>query len=257
MDDQATTAARPPRRKYKYTRELIKIAVDDGMTQSEIAKLCRTQQSVVNGWLHGKGKALAYEEQVAELRRRYASRLNRTTSRIYLVEPVSVAPGESPTPRACRLVAVEGPIVLRYTFTQPVADRQAKVPGTYRREPIGRWLIHRHSREQFVLVQLTRRRLDDAGLARWRDILHASSIQDAYHRQTVWVDCDDDAGRWSATINPATDATGLLGLCDRHLADPNTLHGPHDELTLPFLVRRMLVENGHDVPGLERMLAAE
>ncbi|MBK7823495.1 MAG: hypothetical protein IPJ61_21145 [Tessaracoccus sp.] len=226
------------------------------MTQSEIAKLCRTQQSVVNGWLHGKGKALAYEDQVVELRRRYSSRLNRTTSRVYLVEPLAAPPEASAAPLACRIIAVEGPIVFRYTFTRPYADRQPKVPGTYRREPIGRWLVHRQARDQFVLVQLTRRHLDGELRERWRETLWAGGVQGEQPR-TVWVDCDDDAGRWSAAINAPVDASGLLALCDRHLADSNALHGPHDELTLPFLVRRMLVEHGHDVPGLERMPAVE
>lgn len=190
MDDEAKAAAKPPRRKYKYTRELVKIAVDDGMTQAEIAKLCRTQQSTVNSWLHGKGKSLAYEDQVAELRRRYASRLNRTTSRVYLVDPGESDPSLPPQP-PCRLVVVEGPIVFRYTFTRPEADRGAKA-GTYRREPIARWAIHRQAQDRFVLVQLRRRHLDKASQQRWQDILRSASAQSA--AGPAWVDCHDDAG---------------------------------------------------------------
>lgn len=35
---------------FKWTRELIQLAINDGWTQTEIAKACRTQQSIVSGW---------------------------------------------------------------------------------------------------------------------------------------------------------------------------------------------------------------
>jgi len=83
MDDAPPEAPRPKRPKFKHTRELIRIAVQDGLTQKQIADLCRVEQSVVSGWFNGR--SAAYEHQIAELRRRYGGRLNRTTSRVYLV----------------------------------------------------------------------------------------------------------------------------------------------------------------------------
>ena len=77
------TDEKPSRQKFKWTKELVHIALNDGMTQEEIARVCRTQQSVVSSWKSGKNKAT--EQQLAELLRRYGARLNRTTARIYLV----------------------------------------------------------------------------------------------------------------------------------------------------------------------------
>lgn len=74
---------KPKSPKYKWTKELVNIALNDGMTQEEIARVCRTQQSVVSSWKNGKNKAT--EQQLAELIRRYGARLNRTTARVYLV----------------------------------------------------------------------------------------------------------------------------------------------------------------------------
>jgi len=47
MTDNQPTAPRPKKPKFKYTRELVRIAIHDGMTQKEIADLCRVEQSVV------------------------------------------------------------------------------------------------------------------------------------------------------------------------------------------------------------------
>lgn len=70
--------------KFKFTRELVRIAQNEGMTQVDIAKLCRTQQSVVSHWLDGSSKAK--QAQIAPLLQRFGHKLNRTTSRVYLVE---------------------------------------------------------------------------------------------------------------------------------------------------------------------------
>ena len=74
---------KPSRQKLKWTKELVHIALNDGMTQEEISKVCRTQRSVVSSWKNGKNKAT--EQQLAELLRRYGARLNRTTAKVYLV----------------------------------------------------------------------------------------------------------------------------------------------------------------------------
>lgn len=240
---EPTTKSRKP--KFKFTRELMKIAIADGMTQQEIATVCRTQQSVVSGWL--RGASLAFEHQVVELRKRYGSRLNRTTARVYLVE-------HSEPAAAPRIVSVEGPIVFRYTFICPAEDPRKKLP--FVRFAVARWIVHRHGRGHFVLVDLLRRQLDEEQRARWQEEVRSTSHAHILPHME-WVDCDDDAGRWLARVTQPLDAAGLIAHCDRHLADPNTTHNVHDELTLPFLLRKMLAEQGQDVDGLVRMLVGE
>ena len=65
---------KPSRQKFKWTKELVHIALNDGMTQEEISKVCRTQQSVVSSWKNGKNKAT--EQQLAELLRQITSIVN-------------------------------------------------------------------------------------------------------------------------------------------------------------------------------------
>lgn len=74
----------PKESKFKHTRELVRIALNEGMTQSDIARVCRTQQSVVSHWADGSSKAR--QSQVAPLIQRFGHKLNRSTSRVYYVE---------------------------------------------------------------------------------------------------------------------------------------------------------------------------
>lgn len=87
-----TPDASPSRKKYKYTQQLVKIALDE-LTQDEVAKLCRVSQSIVSGWLHGRSRA--YEHQLTELRRRFGHRLHRATFRVYLAVQSPQAVNES------------------------------------------------------------------------------------------------------------------------------------------------------------------
>jgi transcriptional regulator with XRE-family HTH domain len=105
--DDAMTETKPKKKRFKYTRELVRIALDNGMTQTEIATLCRVQQSQVSAWSRGESKA--FEHQVAELKKRYGNRLNRTTSRVYLAvtKPAPEVRWED-TERAQRLLALRG-----------------------------------------------------------------------------------------------------------------------------------------------------
>jgi len=329
MPDNQPTAPKPKKPKFKYTRELVRIAIHDGMTQKEIADLCRVEQSVVSGWQNGKSQA--FEHQVVELKKRYASRLNRTTSRVYLVrgkrtsdekwedserahrllklaelersvreqpaavesnEPRNSTPFEVEVEKLRREIApmvathwgvnnlikidreqfeaerhperitlVEGPIVLRYTF---VRYRTVQRGNGYHlaRDPVGRWLVHHQGQGRFVLIIQERRPLVGSREQRWTEMIpkprpyHSLDMAEIVGTDS-WVDCADDAGRWISSLEGPTDAAGLISYCDNYLGNPQTLHNPHDELALPFLLRKVLVELGYDVPGVVRVMMTQ
>lgn len=359
----------PSRQKFKWTKELVHIALNDGMTQEEIARVCRTQQSVVSSWKNGKNKAT--EQQLGELLRRYGARLNRTTARVYLVfeEPTaaweetelgralvslrerrtalaaeieekrqteaaqkrksepqvrmtgrlriprpsslpielpehliqdeqeddqsSLMPSEWQQPAEVeaeeqlsdelvavrkqldgysdrawpldemihlyaedvvlrgrqRLVQIEGPVIFRYTFFRPV-KRQRHRSWEIGREPIGRWLVHNLQLGRLMLVAQGRRELVGLAKERWaKELMKVDSSQPMQE----WVECPDDAGRWlSSLVGPMT-VEGLLQYVDEYLHLPETLHSPHDEPVLPYLLRKALVEHGHPVPSVDRI----
>ena len=388
------TDEKPSRQKFKWTKELVHIALNDGMTQEEIARVCRTQQSVVSSWKSGKNKAT--EQQLAELLRRYGARLNRTTARIYLVheeeEPVGTwqeseigrrllelqdrrkvlaaelveyrkaiareaekqkkfaqqqadrdaaadqTEESSDRLRAARhaaarlhlqkigakilglsvpidvgdqdktdswgieslaeqkleaeiaavrkqldthsnrcwrlddlvsqyeyefvqggrqrLVQVDGPVLFRYTFVKPI-KRERNKRWELGHEPTARWLVHDLQRGKLLLVAQVRRTLTGFQKQRWDE--EVSKLDDSLvsSRETSWIDCADDAGRWLSFLTGPLTVEELLQYVEQYLHDPERLHRPHDELVLPYLIRKALAEHGHPVPGIDRITAFE
>ena len=318
MHTDTDTTSTGAQRRFKYTRELIKIARED-MTQDEIAKVCRVTQSVVSGWANGASRAK--EHQVAELLRRYGHRLNRVTSKVYLAlreaptgadwEPMRTVtweeevreevwdsvPGEAlaaprganrrkrsqasddpsaptdrgpavdlPEPRwvtrvversriepdtdALKIVQVEGPITLRHTMHLLVEGERARLK-VVEREACYRWLVHHQGRDRFVLARQQRRQL----LGQERQ----------FHRQIasspdfLWVSASDDSACWLTHLQGPMSAEELLALTDAQTSEPIAFPN-HKTVVgaglLPFLVRKMLVELGYAVPGVERISAS-
>lgn len=379
MEDAPPEAPRPKRPKFKHTRDLIRIAVQDGMTQKQIADLCRVEQSVVSNWLNGR--SVAYEHQIANLRRIYGGRLNRTTSRVYLVRDETPAAGpwedaergrellgllrelaraerrvargrgdtgdyaehvldlrehvdfidgtvakgdadaaleelpgvevleaewSAAAARAAdvlaqvptgvqeelfrgrdvvgrlrrmivyehdaheavrhpeRVTVVEGTVVFRYTFVEyrprPRGKDTAPTPV-----PIARWCVHQLSRDRLLLVQLRRRVLVGLAKEQWERL--RSPWEDGRQgphwravlgeRDTFEVESPDDSARWVATLRGPMDAAALLAFCDAYLGDASTVHDPRDDAALPFLLRKALVELGHALEGVVRIVASE
>ncbi len=251
---------KPSRQKFKWTKELVNIALNDGMTQEEISKVCRTQQSVVSSWKNGKNKAT--EQQLAELLRRYGARLNRTTAKVYLVSNsssglvVKIGQQSYQEPEDTRIVQMEGPVLFRYTFCKPIRIVRAK-GWDLGREPIARWIVHGLPHGKLLLVKQVRRALTDTRLRRWTATIREVSQHDIHYCVPDWVDCTDDAGRWMSSLSEPMTASELVQLVDDYISDSNRVHSPHDELVLPYLIRKALVEHGHPVPGIDRITGLE
>jgi transcriptional regulator with XRE-family HTH domain len=349
------------KKKYKYTKEITKIATDDGMTQEDIAKLCRISQSIVSGWTKGKK---AYEHVIAPLVKKYGARLNRTAAKIYLLgeltpprelfalraacekelqeveEPtrptkpeinkleslhygtdldaffdrhfndddlitkqekdsikkqwakfledqkkfeekcatirekmpsirsfpegfaarVGIPPeatsfreefnGTAQTPRLAR---VEGPVVFRYSFCyQSIALIGNKV-NKLSAVPSKRWVLHRQADDRFFLVTQQRRLLDSEKAERWQTSLPEGFLINERTQvgpRLWWLESYDDAARWLSQIEGPMDYNELIAWVDAYVRNPDTHHNPHDEMVLPFLIRKALIEQGYRVEGV-------
>ena len=99
--------------KFPKTKELVRIAVNDGMTQIEIANLCRTQQSQVSKWK--AGAALATRQQLEPLLASYGEKLRRTSFKLYQTQHLPSRPAQ--------FARVEGKLILREKF-RGKEDRQ-------------------------------------------------------------------------------------------------------------------------------------
>ena len=92
--------------KFPKTKELVRIAVNDGMTQIQIANLCRTQQGQVSKWK--TGTALATRQQLEPLLELYGEKLRRTSFKLYQTEYLP--------PQPAQFARVEGKLILREKF---------------------------------------------------------------------------------------------------------------------------------------------
>lgn len=243
-------------KKFRQTRELVKIALDAGMTQDEIAKGCRVSQPTVSNWLNGKSKAT--EQQLKPLLERFGSRLRRETSRTYLLDP---KPGARRPEIALRVV--QGRIILRHVFAHPmlrgdipqdlVDSIARKRPGRVLYfTPTTRWIVHEVPGSLFVLVRQTRRSYSPETRIKWANGFSDSRIVYAELDRDPWLRCADDSARWYSTIDDPRSVGALLDFVDKY-----AFENEDDALTVRFLLRKALHEHGHTFPGLANQTTPE
>lgn len=102
---------------YEQTQRLVNIAIKSGLTQAEIAKQCRVDQSTVSRWK--KGHSRAGLAQVKPLLTRYGDRMERPPFQLY----------QRQTPKDCipstsMFLKVEGRLILRESF-----EKSANIEG--------------------------------------------------------------------------------------------------------------------------------
>lgn len=248
----------PKPKKFRQTRELVKIALDAGMTQDEIGKGCRVGQSTVSNWLNGKTKAT--ETQLKPLLDRFGSRLRRETSRTYLLEPAS---SQKRPPIDMRVV--QGRIIFRHVFLEP--RLRPDIGGLYiveaaKKRPLkalhfvaeSRWIIHEVAAGDLVLVRQTRREWSSQTVQQWHKVFNYSlhDFVDNELRLDPWLRCADDSARWYSTIDNPRSVGALLDFVDKF-----AFENEDDALTVRFLLRKALHEHGHTIPSLAKPATPE
>ena len=76
-----TTNNKKQKRKFKQTKQLVRLAINDGWSQVDIAEKCRTQQSIVSAW--SKGSKQGTEQQLKPLLEQYGYKLRRNSFKVY------------------------------------------------------------------------------------------------------------------------------------------------------------------------------
>lgn len=120
------------KKKYRYTKSLISIAIKDGWTQNQIAVACRTQQSVVSDWK--KGVKQAYEHQIRPLLDLFGNKVRRTSFKVYpFIEGDAV-----------KMAKVEGEVILQFAFRKREINK--------RLTPTRKIAIHSMGKGSFCVV---------------------------------------------------------------------------------------------------------
>jgi len=215
--NKAKNAEKKP---FKLTRELIRLAIHNGWTQSEIAASCRTQQSVVSAW--NKGQKYATEAQLLPLLEIFGHKLRRNIFRVYW--------SLDSTTQAKTFFRVEGKVV----FTEMAFEVKELNGKTTKRIPVLKLIIHHQGADSFRSVVQTRLKFNSPIK------LSVSSAEDAL---------------WSSEVSDQRNCAELIGWVDDYAQSLSEEH-PHIGLTLPFLLRQALLNHGFAVNGVVEYPAA-
>lgn len=216
MEYQADTSKgkNAKRKPFKLTRQLIRLALNDGWTQREIAEKCRVQQSIVSAW--SKGGKYATEAQLMPLLEIYGHKLRRNTFRVYW--------SLDSTTQAKTFFRVEGKIIL-----SEVVFKLGNATGKLeKKSPIMKLTIHHQGADKFRAVIQSKLEFDPP-------LKHAlGSDQDAL---------------WSAEVADQKSSTELIGWLDK-ISTELIGESPCPGLSLPFLLRQALMNHGFSVEGV-------
>lgn len=129
-----TQSEKTKKKPFKQTRELVRLVLNNGWTQTEIAKTCRTQQSVVSAW--SKGEKLATEQQLKPLLDLFGYKLRRNTFKLYWLKNAETSKIE--------FIKVEGKIIFSLLIS--------KKDGYKKFVPKYKFIIHYQGNEQFYII---------------------------------------------------------------------------------------------------------
>jgi len=216
MEDQSerTKGKNAKKKPFKLTRQLVRLALNDGWTQTELAEKCRVSQSIVSAW--SKGAKCATEAQLMPLLEIYGHKLRRNTFRMYWAL-------DSDT-RAKTFFRVEGKVIFAETMFE-LKDSSAKAT---KKVPVMKLIIHHQGADRFRSVVQSRLKLEPPIK------LTLSSAEDAI---------------WSSDVSDQRSSAELIDWVDDYANSLSEQH-PHIGLTLPFLLRQALINHGFTVDGV-------
>jgi transcriptional regulator with XRE-family HTH domain len=217
MDSKAKTKQQM-KKKFKQTRQVVKCALNDGWTQKSIADFCRTQQSIVSSW--ARGEKLANEEQLKPLLEIYGNKVRRRSFKTYYSYNEE---------NGYIFSKVEGKIIFSYTFIKP---KEISSDKKYKHTAIRRIVIHEQSAGKFRIIDQNRPTLKVSG---------------------EYLECQVEDGIWFSTITSPKSVIEVISTIDELSNDfKNDFknHFEDESITLPFLIRKVMLESGFSIDGV-------
>jgi transcriptional regulator with XRE-family HTH domain len=207
-----TEEKKPNKRKFRQTRQLVRMALNDGWTQKEIEKKCRISQSIVSGWK--SGSTLATEEQIKPLLEIYGNKLRRKSFQVYQCY--------DPDSKKRSYVKVEGRILFSHTVSK--SETTGKMQ---KRISVFRYVVHDQGNGDFMLIK------QDHPL----------------HNDGKALECSQEQGVWHSSVHDQMDVEGVIREIELLAAEIYS-DFKDDGYTMPFLIRKAFVENGYPVRGI-------
>jgi len=203
------------KKRFKQTKPLVLIAKRSGLTQKEIADMCRVSQPTISSWETGAAKAK--EHQVQPLLEMFGYKLRRKTFKVYWAF--------NPDSDESTYLKVEGRVIMNHAFTD---DRGDSVPGRkLKNVPTRKLVVHDQGKGKYLLVK--QRRVEKVGSSEFVEC----SIPEAAWTSEIVGSGPMESGELIKYIDKNSDE-----LLDRQLSDA---------VTLPFLIRQALLYAGAPV----------
>ena len=205
-------------KKFKQTRDLVRIALNNGWTQEGIAKRCRAQQSSVSKWK--SGDRLAREDILKPLIDEFGHKLRRKSFKVYWnIDRAS----DDFKPIFYR---VEGRIIMDHTFHDLRCNE--KTGKIVKKLPGQRLIIHDRGNGSYYLLLLDR----------------------LGHKDTEeLVECSVPDAKWITQIikSESMNKEQLIEFIDTKCEELLMDGFRSDARTLPFLIRQALLYAGESL----------
>tara|TARA_R110002124_G_C8970602_1_gene514999 strand:+ start:1925 stop:2596 length:672 start_codon:yes stop_codon:yes gene_type:complete len=199
---------------FKLTRQLIRLALNDGWTQREIAEKCRVQQSIVSAW--SKGAKYAAEPQLTPLLEIYGHKLKRNTYRVYwALDPIT---------QLKTFFRVEGKVV----FSEMLFELKESTKKATEKRPLVKLIIHHQGTDSF------------------RSVVQHRLV---FETPTNFSSSNTEDALWSSQVSDQRTSAELIDWIDSYSHSLSEKQ-PHLGLTLPFLLRQALINHGFPVEGV-------
>ena len=201
---------------FKWTRQLIQLALNDGWTRKEIANKCRTQPAIVNDWQ--KGIKHATEAQVQPLLQLYEHKIKKEPFRVYW--------SIHPETREKQYYKVEGKIIFSQVFYSTLHEGEKASQKT----PLYKLVVHYQGKGQFRLISQSRM---------------------AFRKNHAKAENGNENAIWNSVILEPMDTTKLLRTLDKFLEEFLSREFSGDAFALPFLIRQALLNHGFSVADVK------
>lgn len=199
---------------FKQTRQLINLALNDGWTQIEIAEKCRVHQSVVSGWK--KGAKEAAESTLMPLLEIYGHKLRRNSFRVYwALDPETSKP---------TFHKVEGNVILSQSFSDPRRQNYKLI----KKIPVYKLVIHDQGRCKFRVILQNRLTFRDSNEE---------------------LECSQEDAIWGSIVSDQMDTAELIDFVDSYCKEQLKKY-PSDAHTLPYLIRKALLNHGYHLDDI-------
>jgi len=275
--------------KYPYTKEVVNAARKDGMTQTEIGKLCRVQQSIVSGW--SKGEILAFIHVIKPLIEKYGTQINKRYSRVYFAYKQHYTINDAVL-SLCAEHAESLKTYLDEIYNTPkdffqVFEKTGIVVSTERniKKDESGYVVSELSQKEKLLdsaysekdsivqvegkiifkyhFQKENNKIGSSKKFTWqRWIIHELGAGEltwvVQRRREIKgnpIDTLYDEAKWKSQIFSPLKPEEIIQRAENYMGRLNEHQYVNDKAVLPFLLRKSFIENGYYIKDIDKILA--